>query len=109
MIIRTIDDKFVNLNNVAKVEFNFKAADPIEIKYPFREEGEDLYDVDYPLGDVFIGETDLAKIRDWFIEALEKNKPYFDFRDAYINIFDSSAEKIDAMECIERIYGEKNN
>lgn len=105
MIIRTIDNVFVNLNNITRIKFKVDSSDQILIERPIKEEGEeDFYTADYPLADMYIDPEGLLKIRDMFIEALEKNKPYFDFRDAFVEAFKSPTEKIDAMESIKELY-----
>lgn len=110
MIIRTIDDVFLNLNNITRIKFKVDSSEQILIEHPIKEEGEDFYTVDFPLADMYINSEGLLKIRDMFIEALEKNKPYFDFRDAFVEAFKSPTEKIDAMESIEKLYdGRKGN
>lgn len=108
MIIRTIDNVFVNLDSVAKIRFNPKNPEPIEIVYPFKaEEYDNYYDVDYPLADMGADSDDVVKLMEMFIIALKKNEPYFDFREAYIKLCNSASEVIEVAEAISRLYDGK--
>ena len=109
MIIRTIDDVFVNLNSVTRIRFNPESSEQIEIVYSVKMESDDYYyDVDYPLVDVFTDKEIILKIRDMFIEALEKNEPYFDFREAYLEALQNLGLG-DATEVISRLYDGKRD
>ena len=89
MIIRTLDNIFVNLDNVTKIRFDHSDRYyPISVIYKTKlsrcHEDENDFDREYPLADFGIDSADLYKIRDKFIAALKKNEPYFDFREAYV-------------------------
>lgn len=110
MIIRTIDNVFVNLDSVAKIRFNPKNPEPIEIVYPFKmEEYDNYYDVGYPLADMGANPEDVVKIMEMFIIALKRNEPYFDFREAYLRTCDGPSEVIEIAEAISRLYDGKRD
>jgi hypothetical protein len=88
MIIRTIDNVFVNLDSIAKIRFNPESSETIEIVYPFKMEGDDYYyDVDYPLADMFADKDIISLIMNKFIKALVKKRSYFDFGEAYFEAY----------------------
>ena len=108
MIIRTIDNVFVNLDSVAKIRFNPENSE-IEIVYPFKMEGYDYYyDVDCPLADMGANPEDIVKIMEMFIIALKRNEPYFDFREAYLEALQNLGLG-DATEVISRLYDGKRD
>lgn len=112
MIIRTIDNVFVNLNNVTKIEFDFKHYHilPIVITHPVKREDDDcFYDIDDVLADMGVDTDDLNKIMDMFIDALEKDEPYFDFREAYLRTCNSPSEMIEVAETMSRLYDGKRD
>lgn len=110
MIIRTIDNVFVNLDSVAKIRFNHESSETIEIIYQFKTEGDDYYyDVDYPLADMGANPEDIVKIMEMFIIALKRNEPYFDFREAYLRTCDGPSEVIEIAEAISRLYDGKRD
>lgn len=109
MIIRTIDNVFVNLDNVTRIKFDFnrRAYFPIVITHPVKMEEDDYYyDFDDVLMDMPYEPDGLNKIMDMFIEALEKNEPYFDFRKAYLSTL-QGMDREEAAEDISRTYGGK--